>query len=333
MRAVVQEARERFGRIDGVVHAAGIAGGGIIQVKKKEVAAAVLAPKVYGARALGRILADQPLDFLMWCSSMASLVGGFGQVDYCSANAYLDTYARQYAQQTGTFTVSVNWNAWREVGMAVDTSVPEDVRDSLKGAMMASGITNREGIEAFERVLAHATDRQIAISPNDLGMLATATGMRDEEKLGAATAAAPAEKASASAAAAPKASSYHPRPSLPTPYAAPSTDVEKQICTIWQDLLGIDRVGVHDNFFELGGHSLLAINVMARVNQTLRTDIPVARLYDGLTVAFLAGLAAPQAAEAVVEPGDEDERRRDRMRRQREQHARRRGALREMTRT
>jgi hypothetical protein len=213
--------------------------------------------------------------------------------------------------------------------------VPEDLRESLKGAMMSSGVTNREGIEAFERILAHATDSQIAVSPNDLNMLATAATMREDEKLSApeARAAAGNGKAAAAAPAARK-GTFHPRPPLPSPYVPPSTDVEKQICAIWQDLLGIDPIGVHDNFFELGGHSLLAINVMGRVNQTLKTDIPVARLYDGLTVAFLAGVVAPQEQEPEAAPEPEsDERRRDRARRQREQQARRRGAMREMTST
>ena len=334
-RAVVEQAIARFGRIDGVIHSAGVAGGGIIQMKKTDVAAAVLAPKVYGSRILARIFRDQKLDFMLLCSSMASLVGGFGQVDYCSANAYLDTFARAYARETGTFTVAVNWNAWREVGMAVDTNVPEDLRESLKGSMMSSGITNREGIDAFERILTRATDAQIAISPNDLNMLAIAMTIPEEEKLTAGVARPASEKGSSSAAAAPvaAASSYHPRPPLPTPYVPPATDAEKQICAIWQDLLGIDKVGINDNFFELGGHSLLAITVMARVNQVLHTDVPVARLYDGLTVAFLAAAIAPEEKAAEPEPeADGEERRRDRARRQREQQARRRG-MREMSRT
>jgi acyl transferase domain-containing protein len=332
-RAVVEQAIARFGRIDGVIHSAGVAGGGIIQMKKSDVAAAVLAPKVQGSRVLARVFADRKLDFMALCSSMTSLVGGFGQVDYCSANAYLDTFARAFARETGTFTVAINWNAWREVGMAVDTSVPEDLRASLKGAMMSSGISNREGIDAFERILAHATEAQIAISPNDLSMLAVAMAIPEDEKVSAAAVRPAAESASASAAAAPKAASYHPRPPLPTPYVPPSNEVEKQICAIWQDSLGIDKVGVHDNFFELGGHSLLAISVMARVNQTLKSEIPVAKLYDGLTVAFLAAAIAPQEKQAEPEQDAEsDERRRDRARRQREQQARRRG-MREMTRT
>jgi acyl transferase domain-containing protein len=338
MRAAVAAATTRFGPINGVIHSAGIAGGGMIQLKNREVAAAVLAPKVYGARVLARIFRDQPLDFMLLCSSMASLLGGVGQVDYCGANAYLDTFARQYRAQTGTFTVSVNWNAWREVGMAVDTSVPEDLRESLKGAMLSSGITNHEGVDAFRRILARTTESQIAVSPNDLGMLSAGAVLRDDEKFSAAERPAGSSEAAPSATAAASASGGgHPRPSLQTPYVAPRNDTETKICAIWQELLGLDRVGVEDNFFELGGHSLLAIRVMARLNEALKTDIPVARLYDGLTVAFLAGLVPAADGEpaepASAEDGDVEDRRRDRAKRQREQQARRREAMREMTRT
>jgi acyl transferase domain-containing protein len=333
MRGVVAEAIARFGRIDGVIHSAGVAGGGVIQLKKPEVAGAVLAPKVNGTRILARLFKDQPLDFMLLCSSMASLVGGVGQVDYTAANACLDAFARQYAAATGTFTVAVNWNAWREVGMAVDTNVPEDLRDALKGAMMSSGISNREGVEAFRRILALSTESQVAISPNDLSVLAAAVMMPDDRQMSAGQIPAGDKGAAArtqQTAAAAKATG-HPRPALPNPFIAPRTDAEKRVCAVWQELLGIDSVGVDDNFFELGGHSLLAIRVMACVNDALGTDMPVARLYDGLTVRSLAEANHPgRAAEtAAVEEQDEDDRRRDRVRRQREQLARRRGGMKE----
>ncbi|HET7695320.1 MAG TPA: SDR family NAD(P)-dependent oxidoreductase [Vicinamibacterales bacterium] len=336
MRAVVEAAKARFGRIDGVVHSAGIAGGGVIQLKKPEVAADVIAPKLYGARILSRIFAREPLDFMVYCSSLTAVVGGVGQVDYCGANACLDAFARQFAAETGTFSVAINWNAWQEVGMAVDTNVPADLRESLKGAMLAGGISNKDGIDAFRRILARSSERQVAIMPNDLGLLFQAATLPAETRPRVAAAA----SADAPAAAPQKSSggSRHPRPALQTPYLAPRTPAEEKICAVWEDLLGIERVGVNDNFFELGGHSLLAITVMGRINAVLQSDMPVARLYDGLTVAFLAGVAGGGGAAhsaPAVEEGDpeDDERRRDRARRQREQQARRRGAMRETSRT
>ena len=336
MRAVVADAIARFGRIDGVIHSAGVAGGGVIQLKKPEVAGAVLAPKVNGTRILARLFKDQPLDFMVLCSSMASLIGGVGQVDYTAANACLDAFARQFAAETGTFTVAVNWNAWREVGMAVDTNVPEDLRDALKGAMMSSGISNREGVDAFRRILALSTEPQVAISPNDLSVLAAAVLLPDDRQMSAGQVPARDQRAEgaqpAAAAAKPQG---HPRPALPNPFVAPRTDAEKKVCAVWQELLGIDSIGVEDNFFELGGHSLLAIRVMTRVNEVLGTDLPVARLYDGLTVRSIGAAASPAepAAPTAEDEQDSDDRRRDRMRRQREQLARRRGGVKEVSRT
>jgi len=118
LRAAVQQARDTFGEIHGVIHAAGIAGGGLIQLKSREAADAVLAPKIEGARNLEAIFKDQTLDFMVLLSSLSSVVGRPGQVDYCAANAFLDTFAHYYQAQTGTFTVSINWGEWQAVGMS-----------------------------------------------------------------------------------------------------------------------------------------------------------------------------------------------------------------------
>src|SRR5207247_754719 len=88
MQAAVALTHDRFGSIDGVIHAAGVAGGGIIQMKQRDVAAKVLEPKVTGTLVLLEAVKDDPIQFVVLCSSTASLIGGFGQVDYCAANAF-----------------------------------------------------------------------------------------------------------------------------------------------------------------------------------------------------------------------------------------------------
>ncbi|WP_443096573.1 SDR family NAD(P)-dependent oxidoreductase [Pyxidicoccus fallax] len=118
MRAVVDTARARFGAVQGVIHAAGVAGGGMLQLKTREAAAAVLAPKVTGSRVLAAVLEGERLDFFVACSSLSSMVGRFGQVDYTAANTFLDAFTRAYQARTGTYAVSINWGAWDEVGMA-----------------------------------------------------------------------------------------------------------------------------------------------------------------------------------------------------------------------
>jgi len=118
MQEVVAEIRDRFGVINGVVHAAGVESGGIIQLRTAPQAAAVLAPKVQGLRALESALQDVDLDFFMLCSSLTSILGSIGQVDYCAANLFMDSFARYDSLKTGRHTISVNWDAWQDIGLA-----------------------------------------------------------------------------------------------------------------------------------------------------------------------------------------------------------------------
>jgi acyl transferase domain-containing protein len=118
MVKALSQARARFGRIDGVIHAAGVAGGGLIQLKTAEAAADVLAPKVLGARVLEDVLDGVEVDFLLLCSSLNSVLGGIGQADYAAANLFLDAFAGYDVVKRGRATISVNWDVWREVGVS-----------------------------------------------------------------------------------------------------------------------------------------------------------------------------------------------------------------------
>ena len=118
MRELISRVVTTFGPINGVIHAAGIPGGGLIQLRTSEEAARVLAPKVAGARVLESVLEGLGLDFFVLCSSLSSLVGRPGQSDYCAANAFLDAFAREHSRRTGTFTVAINWGEWQNLGMA-----------------------------------------------------------------------------------------------------------------------------------------------------------------------------------------------------------------------
>lgn len=117
MGRVIAEAQARFGTIHGVIHAAGVLEDGLMQLKERESAARVLAPKVKGTLVLERLLEGAELDFFMLFSSVSSVLAPVGQVDYVAANSFLDAFA--HAQRNrGPWTVAVNWARWRDVGMA-----------------------------------------------------------------------------------------------------------------------------------------------------------------------------------------------------------------------
>lgn len=142
MEQVVAQATKRFGKIHGVIHSAGIPGGGIIQLKKPAAAEQVMAPKVIGTLVLDHVLKEQPLDFFLLCSSVNSILSIFGQVDYSAANAFLDAFAFHKTASDDIFTVSINWDTWQEVGMAVD-AVSNDTAHPLLDRYIP-GEPNRE---------------------------------------------------------------------------------------------------------------------------------------------------------------------------------------------
>jgi hypothetical protein len=109
------------------------------------------------------------------------------------------------------------------------------------------------------------------------------------------------------------------RRSLPAPVeereqsvVGPSSDAERAIAEIWQELLGLEKIGVHENFFELGGHSLLAAQLAARVRSRFETALSVRAVFEQPTVAGLAALLeAPstngRAASIAIPPRPADE--------------------------
>lgn len=154
MRKVITDAEQRFGEMHGVIHAAGVPGGGVIQLKTREMAMAVLAPKLQGTMVLVSLFAQKTLDFFTACSSRTSVLGGFGQVDYCAANAFLDAFA-PYVRQTDHIPfVSINWDGWSGVGMLVDSATQFSTqKSSLKEKLesVAHPLFDNRVIESPER--------------------------------------------------------------------------------------------------------------------------------------------------------------------------------------
>jgi amino acid adenylation domain-containing protein len=273
MARLREQALARFGRIDGIFHAAGVPGAGLIQTKTREAAESVLAPKVHGTRVLAELFGDQPLAFVALFSSVTSVLSQPGQADYAAANVFLDAWAHAENARGGPFTVSVNWDAWQEVGMAVETEVPAEIK-AWREESLRQGVSPAQGVDALERALRGGLV-QVAVSRKDFQG-------RIEESFSA--------DALAELANVPEAREVHSRPTLSGAFVAPRDETERRIAKIWEEVLGIDRVGVHDNFFDLGGNSLIGLKVVSRVKAELQADLSPVALFEGPTVASMAKL-------------------------------------------
>jgi thioesterase domain-containing protein/NAD(P)-dependent dehydrogenase (short-subunit alcohol dehydrogenase family)/acyl carrier protein len=80
------------------------------------------------------------------------------------------------------------------------------------------------------------------------------------------------------------------RPELESEYVEPRDDIERTLVTLWQELLGVARVGVADSFFDLGGHSLIAVRLFSRIKQAYRTEFPISALFEAPTIEACARL-------------------------------------------
>ncbi|NEU77740.1 type I polyketide synthase [Nostoc sp. UIC 10630] len=289
MQSAIAQSLKRFGTINGVIYSAGIAGAGMIQLKIPETAEKVFAPKIQGTVILNNVLKHINLDLLVLCSSLSSIQGGFGQVDYCAANSFLDAFAHWNTAANNRFTVAINWDAWQQVGMAVNTSVPDEIKnwreESLKNAILPV-----EGADCFRRILATSLP-QVIVSTQDLQV-----GIEQINQLALSLSLAqkPVNSCQVSA-------SRHSRTLQENTYIAPSNEIEETIANIWEELIGIEKVGIHDNFFELGGHSLLAVQTISRIREAFQVELPLRTLlFDAPTVRELANVILekqPQSEE------------------------------------
>jgi thioesterase domain-containing protein len=94
---------------------------------------------------------------------------------------------------------------------------------------------------------------------------------------------------------APPASTSAPADGRP---AGPRDSLELQLLAIWEEVLGLPRVGVHDDFFALGGHSLLAARLFAEIQHRLGRNLPIATLFRAPTVRELAAIVREEGAGA-----------------------------------
>ncbi|WP_166418521.1 type I polyketide synthase [Cochlodiniinecator piscidefendens] len=152
------------------------------------------------------------------------------------------------------------------------TAAEERLRHNLE-----QGIRPSEGAAAFRRALATGQSEIIVSSLNLNGLIAQADATVEKSSTG---------------------QSFQ-RPELDSDFIAPSNDIERTLAGFWQDLLGVEQVGVEDSFFDLGGHSLVAVRLFAMVKKAYQIDFPISILFEAPTITKCAALIADQVGGAT----------------------------------
>ncbi|MEM6602135.1 MAG: SDR family NAD(P)-dependent oxidoreductase, partial [Verrucomicrobiota bacterium] len=151
---LIKEILDTHGRLDGIIHSAGVIKDRFLVKKTPEEAEAVLSPKIKGVQHLDKATKELDLAFMVYCSSVAGVLGNVGQADYASANAFMDAYAyyRNKLVNEGKRqgkTLSINWPLWQEGGMQVDA----ESEHYLERTWGMRGLPTQEGMEAFAALL------------------------------------------------------------------------------------------------------------------------------------------------------------------------------------
>jgi acyl transferase domain-containing protein len=290
MSEVVSSARQRFGRINGVIHAAGVTGEEFLRAIE-EISPAncewLFRPKTHGLLVLETLFRDSDLDFCFLLSSLSSVLGGLGFAAYCSSNIFMDAFAQKYSGAPGVRWISINWDGWQ-------TSQDNSKNNNAFGATVTQfAITPAEGAVAFQRVLASSLMGRVVVSTGHLQS-------RIDQWIKSDSLRQPQRQTGKDS------SLLHKRPELNQDYLAPRDELEQTIATIWQNLLGVEKIGVHDNFIELGGHSLLAIQVTSCLRDAFQVNVSIRTFFEKLTVAQQAEVIEEALIEEIEALSEED---------------------------
>src|SRR5262249_39870005 len=213
--------------------------------------------------ALAQCLRQRQPAFCLLMSSLASEVSGLGQAAYAAACLYQDAFAHLQTH-TGSYPwLVINWDVWQTADQAT----------SVHAALAAMAMTPAEGAQAFRRMLAQDGWTRLAVATSDPRTRAAALRARTQR--------AQADPGG------PALTGRHARPDLPTAYEPPRSADEATMAALWEELLGIDTIGIHDNFFDLGGHSLLGTQLLSRLQQTFQVALGLEVFFEAPTIASL----------------------------------------------
>ncbi len=287
-RDTIAAVRAEFGRLDGILHSAGMIADNLVSRKSAEEFARVLAPKVAGTVHLDDATRDLDLDWFVLFSSIAATMGFVGQTDYAAANGFMDAFAAHRnrlvasGQRKGR-TRSIAWPLWRDGGMAVDAAKIELVAQTTG----MRPIDAAAGFDAFHRSLALDADRTLVLAGDARLLRAHLERARlfDAETMAVAASTGAASTGAASTAAASMA-------------AVDEAALQQALKTRLSAVLRIDpaRIDLDQSFSEIGLDSFLGVELIVAINRDYGIALSNSRVYDYPTVRALAALLAQEIA-------------------------------------
>jgi len=256
---VVKRVREKYGSVEGVIHAAGLPPQGkSIKEIDLDKFKKVLAPKVKGTLNLFKKCKELKPAFFVQFSSLISLVPRKNTVDYTVANSFQLSFADYYLNEA----IAIGWPDWDGVGMSA----------SSKGHRDLKPIRSSDANEVFRTVLSQkkpnifVADFDASLFLNNPFFLVPAEGDNNQVR--------PVETDKVG-----------------------GNSIQAKILSVWIDVLKSSSISVNDSFFDLGGHSLNGSQIINGIKNELGVDIDLNVLFEYDTIESLAKYIAPQVTQ------------------------------------
>lgn len=293
MQLLINDLRKKYGRINGIIHSAGVAGEGFIIRKEEKEIAGVLAPKVLGTWILDNLTRQDAPDFFILFSSITSIFSGGGQSDYTAANSYIDSYAA-YANRTGQNKVlSINWATWKQVGMAVNYGVNYD------GIFKA--LNTVTAIRCFDTAVSSGQARVIIGKPDyelnrNYWEAQRFIKLSDHIKVRQEPDTILQKEVIAN-------KEYEVEISGKNPEDI--SENEKITAKIWAEYMGLKEINVYDDFYEMGGDSIVATKIVNKIKEILSKNVLVSDLLDNPTVTGFTSYIEELGKEKDIKPAED----------------------------
>ncbi|KAA6474297.1 SDR family NAD(P)-dependent oxidoreductase [Bacillus swezeyi] len=157
----VKRGKDRFGAINGVIHAAGIESESAIFEKEMESFRRIIEPKINGTIALDEWLQKETLDFICYFSSSSAILGDFGFCDYAIGNRFQMAYAPYRNELHHGKTFVINWPVWKDGGMTIGDAETTEMYLKSSGQRFLEA---DEGIRMFDHILSQEDAQHLIIA-------------------------------------------------------------------------------------------------------------------------------------------------------------------------
>ncbi len=247
----LDQIRSEFGKINGIIHIAGVNTGGTISEQSLDEFDDILLSKVYGTKNLHNLTQNDDLDFFIMFSSVITLCGGKGKGAYTAANAYLDSFAA-YRNRLGKRTLTINWPSWNGIGFsegksnvsieifkALDSKYALEIFDrsinDKHNRIIVGEINNQsEAYDIIEYLPFKFSNELESIVFNNKNSVDNVF-CHDKKMINKVT--------------------------VESNGNGKVSDIERMIAQVLGRVLGYNKLNVNDNFFELGANSILAVKM------------------------------------------------------------------------